>query len=729
MKSLLFLLLPLLAVATPIPKKKTTKQLYVREETCLKYSANAKECAPVELDFGQLQDVVLHNPNSLTCTSYQFEVVSATGGVCTVGGSGGTTTGGDTEQTFIGLADTPSSWGDAGQLVFVSGGRDQLEFGNLGFTQLNDTPSSIMANGWVRGNADGTALIFSTSGPTSGGTPQSVYLGASQVVSFQIPATSGMFSSEPGPHPNTRADSILLTSATANVPVFYNVPAFSGAGVTGVLTQSVVSGIGRVTVGRSGYANIVIEDEVYFISSTAGSSGNVGELVWVLTQYGSDGTDKRSWVGEHPIEDPVSSGEGIKFPFSLSTGLTPVEQGDYFTFNFAFAASKVNDNVLFQLPADNPGLDERVEFIFFPSLSVVPTGPAGPAGPAGPRGPPGQDAEGADSTLIALPTTPTDLTPYSHGQILAIETPSPGKFLEVLGADANERHSFRTEFAADSANPAMASWSVGTDLNYGYSSSFGDVFGALYTADGGRPFTASDAPVMRMEIEQEVATLTTNPGGRVDASFNTTYTLLIRKTDLTSAPATIFARYYTGPPASNNQVTTVEFTKGSDNPLHDYHTYIDNNGAEIDTDDILSIKYFSLFTSSPRTDDQTSNPLQLHDSKSTRDFTAEPAAWARAGQPTPQGTVNFTEDEADTSKSLKLIAEETTPAGPPGAPTAAPSDLTFVHQPSQNRYSNSILVSPFFTLLGSRSLTSNVLLALYFHTFNNRYQAYLKSCW
>ena len=156
------------------------------------------------------------------------------------------------------------------------------------------------------------------------------------------------------------------------------------------------------------------------------------------------------------------------------------------------------------------------------------------------------------------------------------------------------------------------------------------MFGELFTADGGKALTPSDTPVMRMELRQEVTAINTEGGQRVFA-FNTGYTLLIRKADLTTPPATIYARYYTGPPANNNQVTTVELRKGADNPMHDYHTYLDNTGADISTEQILSIKYFNLFTSNPATGDQTSNPLELHDSKSAVERDPPPAEWARTG--------------------------------------------------------------------------------------------------
>ena len=58
---------------------------------------------------------------------------------------------------------------------------------------------------------------------------------------------------------------------------------------------------------------------------------------------------------------------------------------------------------------------------------------------------------------------------------------------------------------------------------------------------------------------------------------------------------------------------------------------LDNTGADISTEQILSIKYFNLFTSNPATGDQTSNPLELHDSKSAVERDPPPAEWARTG--------------------------------------------------------------------------------------------------
>ena len=287
------------------------------------------------------------------------------------------------------------------------------------------------------------------------------HIGSNQSFSFGIPATTS---------------NVTLRSATVNTRVYHHLPSFTGAGISGVLTQSAVNSVGRVTVGQAGFVNLSFEDEITIHSSTAGTSGNSGELVYVLKHYSSSDMPIRSWVGEHTIEDAIS--HAVTFPISMSIGLTPVESGDYFTLNYAFSSSRAGDNVVFSLPADNADLDERLEVFFWPVTSVVSTGPRGPPGPPGPQGPAGPAGSGgsggdSDSRLIALPSVPTDLSSYSQGQILPLNAPIKGKWVEVKGADAGEKHSFRVDFEADSSNPARASWQVGTDLNYGYSSPSG----------------------------------------------------------------------------------------------------------------------------------------------------------------------------------------------------------------------------------------------------------------
>ena len=108
-----------------------------------------------------------------------------------------------------------------------------------------------------------------------------VAFGASQIAVFQVPVL---------------ADT-TLTTATASVPVFHNISSFTGAGLSGILTPSVVSNIARVTVGQAGYVNIHYMDEVQITSSNTGA-GSDGELVIALSHYNSSGTSLRSWMSE-----------------------------------------------------------------------------------------------------------------------------------------------------------------------------------------------------------------------------------------------------------------------------------------------------------------------------------------------------------------------------------------------------------------------------------------------
>ena len=567
------------------------------------FSALWPDAGICKLSVSQLDDV----EGSFTadhCLCRNDENTGWTGKAGT-GGSGGGGTGLDADDRGIleGSVQLDSiMWSDDDLDFCTDGGRCRsISFDRIAGSQ---TPQQIRD---ALAGLQGTQRLDISA--IKGVPSNTLYLGDDSLVTFQVPQT---------------ASNITLRTTGANVDVIHNIANLSGSGLAGKVTTSVVSGKSHVTIGAPGFVNVHLVDEIQIVSSTAGGAGRDGEFTYLLSQYDSTGAPVNSWVGEHTISDPITS--PLNFPINLVTGLIPVDTGDYFVLQFKFSAAVSGRTLTFGLPSDNADLDEKLQFIYFPTSSVVPMGPAGPQGPAGPPGPAGS---GGDGRFIALSATPTDLTPYANGQILGIDTPSPGKFLEVVGADAGELHSFQTTFEADSANPAQGSWVVGTDLNYGYSS-FGDVFGELKTADGGKALTPSNTPVMRMEIEQEVATVTPNVGGNL-YGFTTTYTLLIRKTDLATAPATIYARFYTGPPGNDNQVATVEFSKGSDNALHDYHTYIDRSGADINTESILSIKYFSLFRSNPPTGDQTSNPLELHEAKTTRDYNAEPAVWARLG--------------------------------------------------------------------------------------------------
>ena len=474
--------------------------------------------------------------------------------------------------------------------------------------------------------------LSATGGSGGGNAPGSVVLAPAQTVSFGVPILSAT----------------TLTTNMANGPVFHNFPSFSGAGVSGILTATAVSNIGRVTVGRSGYVNVHFLDEVEISRSTAGGGGRDAEFALVLTQYGSNSESKREWIWEHQISDPITT--AIRVPIDITTGLTPVEVGDYFTLNFAFNSAVSGRNITFNLPADNPGLDERLEFIFFGLMAAGTGGGSGSSGASGP--------------FVALDTQPTDLSSYVHGQVLRINNPAPGKWGEVQGANSDERHGFRVEWGEDSNNLADSALAVGGRQDFFYSS-FGDTFGKIWTEDGLRPLNNSKTPLMRFELQRT----------KTQTGFSYGVVCLFRKTALkdSDALATLYVRGYSGEPSRDNELYTVELTKQADNPAHAYHTYLEKTGSDVsvvysERDDI---EYLRFFSANPPAGDNASNPLNLHEAKSVAEI--DPP-----NPPIPSRTT-FPDPAAQDAPERFILAQDIAAVFSTGAPSSGKIDVTFLN--------------------------------------------------
>ena len=158
-----------------------------------------------------------------------------------------------------------------------------------------------------------------------------------------------------------------LQVTASGLPVFHNVASFTGDGLSGILESKAVNNVARIEVKKAGLVNIHFDDEIALKASNAGSTGALGEFVTVISQYDVNNNSMRSWLSEHEVSDPIIA-PGIKFPVDITTGLVPVKVGDYFTLNFAWMVLGDNANgkyIKFELPADNPGLDERFEFFFY----------------------------------------------------------------------------------------------------------------------------------------------------------------------------------------------------------------------------------------------------------------------------------------------------------------------------------------------------------------------------
>ena len=347
----------------------------------------------------------------------------------------------------------------------------------------------------------------------------------SQIATFQIPMLSAT----------------TLTSSSANVPVYHNIASLTGTGIADLITQSVVGGIARVTVAAAGHVMIHWQDEIQIDSSTAGGSGREGELIWAMTQYSSDGVDKRSWVDEHTISDPIT--QSHKFPIEIDTGLIPVDAGDYFTLNFAFSESTANKNVVFQLPADNPALDERVEFFYYTIETQSELVGGGSGG-------------GVSNipTDFQSYTTRPDLTNIAIGEVIYISTGTDQGFWRVISVGGEDGGSNNV-----AANGIRVTFSASGDYEGASFASDLHQWNALGSIanEAGLAFTAGDAPIYRIARVVDA-----------DNALGLNYLeAMIRQDDIPVADRSlnnIYVAFYTSTPSSSTKTgATLTLTRES----------------------------------------------------------------------------------------------------------------------------------------------------------------------
>ncbi len=248
------------------------------------------------------------------------------------------------------------------------------------------------------------------------------------------------------------------------------------------------------------------------------------------------------------------------------------------------------------------------------------------------------DVSSEDTRFISLDTTPTNLSSYAHGQVLRINTPAPGRWVEVGGADSGERHLFRMAGVADPKNAN----------NWGFSST-GDVYGSLSTWDGGQPLAGSDLPITRLEFRDN---------GSADADA----TLLIKKSAVSyaDAPANLYARFYQ---AGVNPVivNSVQFARQADNAQHDYVTYLVPSSETGDSEGVWTSRQYvtgvGFFTAVPTQGDETTNAFNFHALKSVTEIDAPVTSLAASGVTVSTSTFdkNLNTRDDNVQKALEKI--------------------------------------------------------------------------
>jgi len=187
--------------------------------------------------------------------------------------SSGGSSGGSAVTSFKALTDTPTTYvGQAGKILKVNGLENGLVYadapeagGVTKFTELEDAPSNIPNNMWLKSNNSGQ-LIFAEAPTSSGG-------GSSGVTNFtQLNDTPS----------SIQAGKMLVGSGDGNSLVFQEIPEGGGSGEggsAGPQGPAGADGVGVPVGGASGQILAKIDGTDYnteWIDAPAGSVGGAG---------------------------------------------------------------------------------------------------------------------------------------------------------------------------------------------------------------------------------------------------------------------------------------------------------------------------------------------------------------------------------------------------------------------------------------------------------------------
>ena len=159
-----------------------------------------------------------------------------------------------------------------------------------------------------------------------------------------------------------------LTTTAVNTLVNHYIPSLTGSDVTGFITNTVSGGRGRLTFPKAGFITLIVEGFITIHSTTIGTSGSVGHLVFEADWYSSTGTKKDGFVSSEAIHD--ASSLAYRDPFSICAGLIPVMANDYIEFKIGFETNVANKNIRISIPAATDSQRENVDVFFYDRMEV-----------------------------------------------------------------------------------------------------------------------------------------------------------------------------------------------------------------------------------------------------------------------------------------------------------------------------------------------------------------------
>ena len=159
-----------------------------------------------------------------------------------------------------------------------------------------------------------------------------------------------------------------LTTTAVNTLVNHYIPSLTGSDVTGFITNTVSGGRGRLTFPKAGFITLIVEGFITIHSTTIGTSGSVGHLVFEADWYSSTGTKKDGFVSSEVIHD--ASSLAYRDPVSICAGLIPVMANDYIEFKIGFETNVTNKNIRISIPAATDSQRENVDVFFYDRMEV-----------------------------------------------------------------------------------------------------------------------------------------------------------------------------------------------------------------------------------------------------------------------------------------------------------------------------------------------------------------------
>ena len=161
---------------------------------------------------------------------------------------------------------------------------------------------------------------------------------------------------------------ITLTAPQANVEVQHKLAGFAGNGVPLYIVPSVVDGAGRITFPEEGLISGHLTASLDVASSTAGSSGSVAHLSFLVSLYNSDGTLKVQWRHTDIINDPVT--RAYIDPVGISINATPIDANSYLTMKVTFDSATANTNVRVSIPDASTARREQIDVFYYTKKQV-----------------------------------------------------------------------------------------------------------------------------------------------------------------------------------------------------------------------------------------------------------------------------------------------------------------------------------------------------------------------